>query len=39
MGHMAGIDRNQMVVRCLDEMVSADSPVRQINRLIDALDT
>ena len=39
MGHVIGMNRNQIEMRCLDEMVDSDSPVRQIDKLIDESDT
>lgn len=39
MRHVIGASRNQLSVGSLDEMVSVDSPVREIDKLIDAADT
>ena len=39
MGYIAGKDRKQIELLCLDELVAADSPARQIDRLIDESDT
>ena len=39
MGHILGKDREQVKFLCLEEMVEADSPARQIDRLVDETDT
>jgi len=39
MGHIVGANRNQVTIGCLDELVAAESPARQIDRLIDEADT
>ena len=39
MGHVVGTSRNQIEILSLDEMVKADSPARQIDRLIDEANT
>jgi transposase len=39
MHHVWGKDRNQVTMRCLEEMVAADSSARQIDKFVDASDT
>ena len=39
MGHVIGKDRGQIELLCLEELVEADSPARQIDKLIDEADT
>jgi len=39
MRHVVGKDRAQMEVLCLEDMIEANSPARQIDKLIDEADT
>ena len=39
MGHIIGKNRNQIEIVSLDELVEAESPARQIDKLIDEADT
>jgi transposase len=39
MEHKTGKSREQLSIRCLEDMVEADSPARQVDRFVDEADT